>query len=302
VNPNAISLRHLNFFVTLAQFGNFSRAAGQVAVTQPALSAAIRQTEELMGVRLFERSTHHVTLTEAGAALLPHAQRLLRTADNAFADMRSAAMRESVTVRVGVVPSAVPIVAQALAELMDEVHDIEVHLSDGISEDLVADLRKGGFDMAVCVIARPEKNLEADLLMEDEMVVLLHHRHALADQARLAWSALQDCEIVHFATGSIGELSAAALHQNSLTPSLKYTVSQIDSLYGLVRSGLAVGIMPRLYTRRFVEQGIKLVPLIRPSVKRRLMLLHRPQLRDEHPVATDFHARLLARLQAGFMR
>ncbi|MEE3156071.1 MAG: LysR family transcriptional regulator, partial [Pseudomonadota bacterium] len=74
-----ISIRQLRFFVALSQTGNFSRAAEAMAVSQPALSASIRQVETILGVRLFERTTHRVNLTEAGEALLPHAWRLLTT-------------------------------------------------------------------------------------------------------------------------------------------------------------------------------------------------------------------------------
>lgn len=300
MHVDAVSLRQLRFFVTLARTGNFSRAAEQVAVTQPALSAAIRQIEQQIGARLFERTTHRVALTDAGAALLPHAQRLLATADNAFADMRDVATRERATIRIGAMPSAIPAVATAVASLTAANPAVALHLGDGNSDVLIADLRKGGFDMIVCVVSRQEVDLESTILHEDEMVVVLRRDHKLADQAKLPWSALRGEEIVHFRGGSIGELCSAALRQNSLAASLRYKVDQVDSLYGLVRSGLAVGIMPRLYTRGFGDE-IVLIPLARAAVKRCVVLLNRPQLRDEYPVAARFRTSLAAALRGGLL-
>jgi len=294
MSAQALSLRQLRFLVTLARAGNFSRAAEEMSVTQPAFSAAIRQVEEHVGVRLFDRTTHRVALTEAGAALLPHAQRLLKTADNAFADMHDAASLERATIRIGAMPSAVPAVARALVDLGTLYPDINFHLSDGTSDLLLDDLRNGAFDLVVGV--GPGAELEATMLVEDEMVLVVQHNHRLAGQRRTAWSSLAGEEIVHFPGGSIGELSRVALRQNGLSPSTRYRVNQTDSLHGLVVSGLAVGIMPRLYTHRF-DPGVVLIPLTRPSVKRRLLLLRRPQLREEHPVAADISTALASAIR-----
>lgn len=296
MSVQALSLRQLRFLVTLARAGNFSRAAEEMSVTQPAFSAAIRQVEEHVGVRLFDRTTHRVALTEAGAALLPHAQRLLKTADNAFADMRDAASLERATIRIGAMPSAVPAVARALADLGLVHPDINFHLSDGTSDLLLDDLRNGAFDLVVGVAVGTGMELEATTLFEDEMVLVVRRDHRLAGRRRTAWSSLAGEEIVHFPGGSIGELSRVALRQNGLTPSTRYRVNQTDSLYGLVVSGLAVGIMPRLYTHRF-DTAVVLIPLDRPSVKRRVMLLRRPQLREEHPVAADISTALAGAIQ-----
>jgi len=297
IMAQAISLRQLRFFVTLAQTGHFSRAADAMAISQPALSAGIRQVEAHLGLRLFERTTHRVALTDAGTALLPHAQRLLTTADNAFIDMHDVAVRESATVRIGAVPSAIEAVAAALATLEAEMPSVSSHLGDGKSDDLLRDLRKGAYDLVVSVSAGPEPGIESAVLAEDEMLLVVRRDHPLAAQPRLTWRMLAGQEIVHFGGGSIGELSAAALRQNALVASTRYRVDQVDSLYGLVLGGLAVGVLPRLYTRTIANERLMLIPLSGPVVRRRLKLLHRPQLAQEHPVAAAFAMQLVGELR-----
>ncbi|CAN5247079.1 LysR family transcriptional regulator [soil metagenome] len=287
-----ISLRQLRFFVVLAETSNFSRAAEQMAVSQPALSSAIRQIETLLGLRLFDRSTHRVTLTGAGQSLLPHAQRLLITADNAFRDIGDIANRDRTTVRLGAIPSAMPALANAVAQVEGEDGNLTFHLADGKSDTLIRDLRSGALDLAVCVAGPPEDGLVSTLLAEDDMMLVTPVGHPLSGADRLAWSKLGGYEIVHFAGGSIGELSRAAMLQNNLSPSKRYRVDQVDSLFGIVASGLALGVMPRLYTRGFARQQVALIPLIRPAIKRQVMLLWRTEMADEHPAAAKVARRL----------
>ncbi len=283
MQAQAISLRQIRFFVALAEAGNFSRAAEKMAVSQPALSSAIRQVETLVGLRLFDRTTHRVTLTAAGVSFLPHAQRLLTTADNAFRDIEEEAHRGRTTVRLGAIPSAVPAISRAIALLDQDAGGVSVHLADGKSDDLIEDLRRGTIDLAFCVCGRVEDGMRADLLMEDEMLLVVPRGHPLDGSGTLAWAMLEGEEIVHFAGGSIGELSQAAMRQNNLTSSRKYRVDQADSLFGIVAGGLAVGVMPRLYTRGFVGDQISLVALTEPGIRRRVVMLRREQLAAEHP-------------------
>lgn len=293
----AISLRQLRFFSALADTGNFSRAAERMIVSQPALSAGIRQIEEHLGVRLFDRSTHHVSLTEAGAAFLPHALRLLKTADNAFVDMSDVAARGKAVIRIGAIPSVVPAAAAVVAQLSGRCDDVSFHLGDGKNDTLFGSLRSGALDIVVGVLGRTEDGLEATLIAEDEMLLVAPKDHPLSASSTLPWSALEGSEIVHFVGGSIGELSAAAMRQNNLTLSTRYKVDQVSSLLGLAGSGLAVGVLPRLYTRGLDTDRVRLVPLVQPQIKRKLMLFHRSKLHEEHPRAAALCALLVPALR-----
>lgn len=288
----AISLRQLRFFVALARIGHFGRAADSVAISQPALSAAIRHIEAQLGLKLFDRTTHRVALTAAGETLLPHALRLLTTAENAFADMREVASLAASTVRIGAVPSAVAAVAQVLPDCERAVPGVVAHLGDGKSDDLIQGLRTGAYDLLVTIATTADPEFETIAIAEDEMLLLVRADHPLAGEAKLPWRALAGEEVVHFAGGSIGELSAAALQQNGVAPSLRYQVDQVDSLYGLVLGGLAVGVIPRLYTRPLDTTRLRLVPLSRPTVRRRLKLVFRPELKQEHARAHALAPRL----------
>lgn len=284
-NLRMISLRQIRCLVTVARTGNFSRAAEELSVSQPALSATVRQLEQRLNMTLFHRTTHKVALTEQGRLLMPHAERLLTTAHNAFVDMHAIIVRERTTVRLGVMPSAVAMVAQAVATVCDTDPDTIVHIADGRSDELLDGLRTGVYDMIVGVASGNLEGLETHLVVEDELLLVVAKGHPLAGETSQPWSALGGSEIIHFAGGSIGELATAVLHDSGLAPSPRYRVDQVESLYGLVRSGLAVGIMPRLYTQGSRSNEVSLIPLVRPAIKRKVMLIYRRQLRDEHASA-----------------
>ena len=84
----ALSLKQLQYFVTLAQLRHFTDTANRLAISQPALSSALRQIESVIGGKLVNRTASAVTLTELGAAILPHAQRILSVAQASFFDMQ----------------------------------------------------------------------------------------------------------------------------------------------------------------------------------------------------------------------
>lgn len=157
-------------------------------------------------------------------------------------------------------------------------------------------MRNGSLDLAICVHPRADPLFDAVPLMNDGLLLLTHSNHRFAARTSLGWSELREDEIVHFAGGSIGELVEAAMRQHGLATSTRYRIDQVDSLFGIVRAGLAVGVMPHLYTMGLGWSGVALVPLVEPSMVRRLVLLSRVGLASEFPVGHRFVQDLAARL------
>jgi DNA-binding transcriptional LysR family regulator len=294
----AISLRHMRFVVTLAEESHFSRAAQRLAISQPALSAAIRQVESQLGVRIFERTTHHVALTEAGAALLPHARRMITTAHNALEDMVAAAARSTSLARLGVIPSMMAPVSQCVAELGTSLPALRISLKDGRSEELLAGLESGAFDYVIGHFGHVGASMTAHPIAADHMQAMMRADHPCAGQPLINWQALQGCQIVHFTGGSIGEIATVALREAGLKRSDIYEVYHLDSLLGLVLSGLAVGLIPTLYTRLLWHADLAFVRIDQPRFSRQISLLHRRHLADEHPAV----AALATPLRAGLAK
>ena len=276
----ALSLKQLQYFVTLAQLRHFTDTANRLAISQPALSSALRQIEMVIGGKLVNRTASAVTLTELGAAILPHAQRVLSVAQMAFQDIEQIVEAGGDgTVRIGLIPSVssllFPLLPEALAQAFPRLR-VEFH--DRTNDTLARDLQSGQIDFGVGAI---DSSLPEDLqlfpLREDPLVAVLHVDDPLGGQPHLPWKLLVGRDIAMFSKGNIQRLVGALVESQRLTLNTRYQVDYIETLYGLVRSKLAVGILPQLYTTHLQDPALRVAQLQQPALTRTVALMRGPQ-------------------------
>jgi DNA-binding transcriptional LysR family regulator len=272
----ALTLRQLQFFSVLVEEGHFGRAARRLAITQPALSNAIKQMEKLLGAELLTRSTHRLELTSVGAEVLARTDFLVNAFDVALRDIESTVRRGRAFVRVGVIPSASGRVMAAASEFLEAGgREVEIAWRDAPSTDLLAELRSGQLDMAVAAITEPPGGLTCVDLFRDPLVLVVPRNHALAAADDANWEAIGKERLVLFESGSMPALGNPARAQFEQGPE-PYRVSYSETLYALVRSGQALGLMPRLYTSSLRDPELMVVPLSKPRVERRVVLAYLP--------------------------
>lgn len=272
--------KQLQYFVTLAQLRHFTDTANRLAISQPALSSALRQIETVIGGKLVNRTASAVTLTELGAAILPHAQRVLSVAQMAFQDIEQIVEAGGDgTVRIGLIPSVssllFPLLPEALAQAFPRLR-VEFH--DRTNDTLARDLQSGQIDFGVGAI---DSSLPEDLqlfpLREDPLVAVLHVDDPLGGQPHLPWKLLAGRDIAMFSKGNIQRLVGALVESQRLTLNTRYQVDYIETLYGLVRSKLAVGILPQLYTTHLQDPALRVAQLQQPALTRTVALMRGPQ-------------------------
>jgi LysR family hydrogen peroxide-inducible transcriptional activator len=275
----ALTLRQLQFFSVLVEEGQFGRAAKRLAITQPALSNAIKQMEKLLGAELLTRSTHRLELTPVGAEVLARTDFLVNTFEVALRDIESTVQRGRAFVRIGVIPSASARVAAAASEFLKSgergEREVELAWRDAPSNTLLAELRSGQLDMAVAAITEPPGGLACIDLFRDPLVLVVRRDHALAAAGDAQWEAIGKERLVLFESGSMPALGnpARAQFAQGAEP---YRVSYSETLYALVRSGQALGLMPRLYTSSLRDPELVVVPLLKPRIERRVVLAYLP--------------------------
>jgi len=286
-----ISLRHLQAFSTLARVNSFSKAAQELCVTQPALSASIKLLENQLGKKLFNRTTHQLELTREGKLALDYTTHLLNTASNTFADIQRAIGSGRHRIRIGAIPSAMAMTAVVVARYNEQHGDeVEIVLSDMPNDGLLHALHSGQLDFCVGIEVPGSASLETVGLFEDELVLVTAGRHALAKHKEIRWEQLAGQEIVVFTKGSIWEFASSALHQHGLNPTSLYQMVHSESLYGVVRAGIAVGIMPSLYTTFLNDEDLHVAPLRQPTCKRKIALMRRNEISRNHHVDDCFLA------------
>jgi DNA-binding transcriptional LysR family regulator len=186
-------LRHLRYFIAVAEELNFSRAAKRLRMAQPPLSVAIRRLEQEIGASLFSRSSREVKLTDAGSALLAGARRTLAEAEAAVTAAQRAAGGEVGVLRVGFNWSSrfetLPALGQAFAQQHPEV---ELLTEEMRPNRMPAALRSGTIDVAVALYPDIVDELSYLSLRREPVVAVLSASHALADETAIRLDALAD--------------------------------------------------------------------------------------------------------------
>src|SRR5437879_3797554 len=178
-----MELRHLRYFLAVGEALNFTRAAAQVRVAQPALSRQVQDLEEEIGVDLLKRSPRGVTLTAEGKLFLDEVRELLKRADESVEKVRALARGEYGELHVGYAPSpTVEILPPALAAFQKAVPRVKVLLHDLSSDELIAGLRNATLELAIMVQPTGEQTagIEFELLRTYPLCVALTAAHPFA--------------------------------------------------------------------------------------------------------------------------
>ncbi|MEU3186654.1 LysR family transcriptional regulator [Streptomyces sp. NPDC006923] len=259
-----MELRHLEYFVAVAEERHFTRAAQRLMVSQSGLSASIRALEHELGAPLFVRSTRRVELTSAGSALLAEACRALasvRAAKEAVAAVQGL-LRGTLSVGTEQCVTGVH-VPGLLARFRAEHPEVEVRLRQAGSASLVDDVAAGRLDLAfVAVSGAVPEGVRLIPLAQEPMVLLCHPGHALAGAAKAEWAELGGEVFVDFHQdwGARG-LTDRAFEAARMERRVALEVNDVHSLIELVGHGLGIAVVPRPIARKKQAADLVTVPL-----------------------------------------
>jgi DNA-binding transcriptional LysR family regulator len=194
-----VELRHLRYFIAVAEELNFSRAAQRMHIAQPPLSTAIRQLERDLGVELFVRTTREVKLTDAGRAFLAGARRTLADAERAAEDAKRAAAGELGHLRVAYSWSTRFETLPALGRAFRASHpDVELLAQEMWNARMPQAFESGSIDVALSLCPEIAAELELAPMHRERLVALLPATHPLAREEAIPLAALADEEFVLF--------------------------------------------------------------------------------------------------------
>ncbi|MGI4813503.1 MAG: LysR substrate-binding domain-containing protein [Janthinobacterium lividum] len=244
-----MELRQLRHFLALAETLNFGQAAERMHIAQPPLSVSIRKLEEEMGVKLFDRDTRKVTLTEAGRVALEHARRALDHVDETVRAARSVAAGESGRLRVAFVGGATfRLFPQALPLFRQRFPKVELELHESTSMQVLQSVLEGSIDIGI--LRSPLAVASACLLIpveHDELVAILPPGHALRRRKSLKLSDLSADPFVmysHTQAPSMHAVVTLACQRAGFSPIIAQEAVQIQTIVSLVLSGLGVALVP----------------------------------------------------------
>ncbi|KVG35865.1 LysR substrate-binding domain-containing protein [Burkholderia diffusa] len=249
-----MDLRHLRYFLAVAEEGHFGRAAERLHIVQPALSAQIRALEEELGATLFERTTRKVLLTDAGRLLVTEARQTLEQAERAKTVVQRAARGETGVVRIGFVGNAV-----ATGRLSDDLTafhaawpevTLDLHeMAPAAQQDAIL---AGRLDIGYCPAfgAAFDPKLAVRMVGSWAWDVMMSDRHALAKRRAVSVAALTDEPFIFYAADGDDEGQLAILRRVlGGTPRIAHKVSSTLSVLALTGAGLGVALVPAPLSR-----------------------------------------------------
>lgn len=275
-----MELRHLRYFLAVAQELNFTRAARRLHIAQPPLTQQIKALETELGVALFDRSSYRIKLTDAGRAFMAEAERILGEVRNAVLIAKRAARGAQGQVRVGFTESASfnPLVTAVFRAFRSTYPDTEVSLEEHQSTELALALRENRIDVA---FLRPplksDEGLTVQILEQEAMVAAVPHGHALAKRKLIALTDLETETFILYPRAvrpGLADAVISACEQVGFTPRVEQYAPQLSSTINLVAASLGVSIVPQCM-RGLQPQAVAYIPLRGQPVQALLGIAHR---------------------------
>ncbi|HEU4375909.1 MAG TPA: LysR family transcriptional regulator [Telluria sp.] len=244
-----MELRHLRYFVAVAEERNFTRAAERLHIAQPPLSRQIQQLEEILDVSLFVRGSRPLELTEAGRFFYGHAQQLLALSAEIV----------SMTRRIGKITRkfTMGFVGSTLFGLLPEVvrrfraahPDIEFSLLEMTTMEQIQALKDGVIDVGIGRIRHEDKSIRRIILREEPLIVALPMGHALGflDRGLFLRELVNDTLVVFpkAPRPSFADAVLAAFHDRGLEPAKVYEARELQVGLGMVAAGVGVSVLPK---------------------------------------------------------
>lgn len=263
-----MELRHLRYFVCVAEEHNIGRAALRLHISQPPLTRQIQQLEDQLGVQLFRRTNRGVDLTDAGRVLYDDARAILGMAERAKERSNKAAQGLLGRVDVAIFGSGIFGAIPRLMRSFREAHpEVSVYLHNMVKEEQIDALRHGRITLAFNRLMRPVEGLVSETLLAEPLFVALPSDSPLATRKRIALKDLRDTPLVLYPTGArpsfidrVHEMCRAS----DFAPVVAQEVGDVVHAVALVATGFSATLVPQSATTIGMP-GVSFRPLSQPA-------------------------------------
>ncbi|HLI10791.1 MAG TPA: LysR family transcriptional regulator [Alphaproteobacteria bacterium] len=272
-----VTLRQLQVFVAVAQNQSYTRASRLIGISQPALTGNVRQLEAILDVRLLDRTTRMVRLTNEGQSFLPVAERLISDLQAAIADIRDSAEHVRGRVEVACLPSvAVQLIGPLMLRFRERYPGLVIKVYDGDAQSVARQVLMKEADFGVSSYYDDEPELDFIPLIRDRFCVICHRDHPLA---RKRMVRLKDLEAYPFIAMGTNTGTRRIVDNAAIRAHVKLNITceakQLSTLSGMVAVGIGVSILPEACLSNLTQQDLATCKLIAPAVERELGLMLR---------------------------
>jgi LysR family transcriptional regulator, carnitine catabolism transcriptional activator len=273
----AVSLTRLRSFVAVAEERQFRRASERIGISQPALSAHIRDLEQDLGVALFSRTTRNVRLTAEGETFLHRARRVLEDLNAAVIDVRERAQLKRGRVVIAATPTvASQVLPPVMASFARQFAGVRTQVLEAIASEVERLVASGQADFGIGPRPEGRSELAFRVVFRERLCGVLPIGHEFAARRRVRLGELARYPLLTTAPGSaIYESIALVLRERAIKVSTDHVLTQHQTVIAMAAAGLGVGLVPEHMLTMVDRRKVAVVELIDPEVARDMGVLQR---------------------------
>jgi DNA-binding transcriptional LysR family regulator len=271
-----VTLRQLRVFIEVARLQSFSRAGDEIGLTQSAVSRCVRELESEIGVKLIDRTTREVQLTDVGGNLVSSVSRLLSDLDDALREIREIGEQRRGRVVVAASPTvACRLMPRVVASCMEQFPYVTLGLRDDVQSDVVRKVKSGEVDFGVIIGPFSDDDLLSETLMTDSFCIVSRDDHPLSSRKQVTWKDLDGERLVmlDYASGS-RPLIDAVMQAQGVSATVVQELGHSATVFGLVEAGVGISVLPWLALPLPAGASLVARPLV-PRAERRVELVRR---------------------------
>jgi DNA-binding transcriptional LysR family regulator len=282
-----VTVKHLRCFLAVAETGSFTTAAVRLFLTQSALTATIQQFEEAVGMKIFDRTTRRVAMTEHAERFRPEAERVVNSFDGAIGDLMALAQSERGHIRIGAAASVIyQFLANAIPKFRESYPNITISLRDPAAQQVERLVLEGEVDFAIDSKHQGFADLDYTPLVADRYGVVCHRDLPLAHvKGSLRWVDLTPREYVAFSADTgIGQFLRSHAGHWPVLGGTHNEVASTTSLFAVLGMGKHYSILPAMALKGRALPELVFRELNDPPLVREICLITR-RLRSVSPSA-----------------
>lgn len=270
-----MTIRHLKIFIAVAECGRMRKAAELLYISQPSISQAIRELEEYYNVKLFERISQKLHITEEGILLLSHAQHIVDSFNNMELDMkntgRSTKLRIGGSVSVGTY-----LINDIIHHLENKIHNIDNFVTINNTLEIEKMICRSELDVAIVEGIIENKDIVKIPFCEDELVIVAGKNHPFYNQDQLTLSDLEGQSLLSRESGSSNRNQfEQLLADHNINVVKKWTCTNTEAIKNAVINGRGIAILSKMIIKDECEKGtLKILNFKDISIKRQIKLIY----------------------------
>ncbi|MDR5804690.1 MULTISPECIES: LysR family transcriptional regulator [unclassified Caballeronia] len=271
-----VTLRQLRVFIEVSRLRSFSRAGDEIGLTQSAVSRCVRELEGEIGLKLIDRTTREVQLTDVGVNLVGTVSRLIADLDSALHEVRELGQQKRGRVIVAASPTvACRLMPRVIASCLREFPLVTLILRDDVQSDVLRQVKSGEADFGVVIGPLADDALHGQPVMTDSFCLVARRDHPLAHESAAPWEALAGERLVMLdqASGS-RPIIDAVMQRHGVQAQVVQELGHPATVFGLVEAGVGVSVLPWLALPLPANSSLIALPL-EPRAERTVELVRR---------------------------